>query len=291
MRTALAWIYLTCLMFAPALRAEDSASQKHLLRYKLTEGEEILWSTLHLGAWTTKIKGHEQKSTSTSKSTKMWRITEVTDEGRISFEHSIGDVAMTRQVGARAAENYDSRTDVNPPPGYETVAATIGKTITKAVIDDRGNVIERQDKFPKFNLAVGDLVTPLPEEAIAVGDEWYAPDEVKLPVKGGIKLVKLHRAFKLENVAAGLATIKFTTKVLTPVNDPHAEAQLIQHVTKGVIKFDVDAGRMLSRQLDWSDTVLGFEGPDSSMGYLARFTEELITGEPRTASEKTKAAK
>jgi hypothetical protein len=265
------------------MRAED-APAKHLLRYKFTPGEELHWSTLHQGAWTTKIKGHEQKSTSTSKSTKTWKVTGKNPQGHFSIEHSVGDVEMTRQVGARAPERYDSKVDVQPPPGYESVAATIGKTVTEAVIDSGGNVIDRHDKFPKFNLAVGDLVTPLPEKEIAIGEEWYAADEVKLPVKGGqIKVVRLRRVFRLENVTAGLATIKFTTQVLTPVNDPHAEVQLIQHVTKGTIKFDIDAGRMLSRQLDWSDTVLGFEGADSSMVYLARFTEEMIPGEPRAA--------
>jgi hypothetical protein len=205
-------------------------------------------------------------------------------QGQISFEHSVGDVEMTRQTGDRAPEHYDSKVHVQPPPGYETVAQTIGKTVTEAVIDNRGNVIDRHDKFPKFNLSVGDLVTPLPEKEIAVGEEWYAADEVKLPVKGGqIKVIKLRRVFRLKSVAAGLATIEFSTQVLTPVNDPHAEVQLIQHVTKGVIKFDIDAGRMLSRQLDWRDTVLGFEGADSSMSYLARFTEELVPTEPRAA--------
>jgi hypothetical protein len=275
MRTFIAWAFLTSLILAPA-RAEEPAAQKYLLRYKFTQGEVVRWSTLHRGAWTTKVKGHEQKSNSTSESTKVWKITKVEDGGHITFEHSIGDVAMTRQTGDRAAEQYNSKTDPKPPQGYEAVAATIGQTVTEAVIDDRGNVIERHDKFPKFNLSVGDLITPLPENKIALGEEWYAADEVKLPVKGGIKLVKLRRVFKLENVVAGLATIKFSTQVLTPVNDPHAETQLIQHVTKGVIKFDIDTGRVLSRQLDWADTVLGFEGPESSMNYLARFTEELI---------------
>jgi hypothetical protein len=187
-------------------------------------------------------------------------------------------------VGGRAEERYNSQTDKDIPAGYEMVATTVGKPITEAVIDDRGNVAKREDKFPKFNLSVGDLVTPLPEKPIAVGESWDATDELRLPMKGGaIKLVKIRKVFKLEKVATGVATISLSTQVLTPVNDPHAEAQLMQHVTKGVIKFDIDAGRLLSRQLDWNDTVLGFEGADSSMVYLARFTEELITT-PRTAS-------
>jgi hypothetical protein len=290
MRALVLSLVLTALASA-ALGADDSAGGKVLLRYKLTPGQELRWLAVHQGAWTTKIKGHEQKSSSTSKSTKVWKVTDIGADGQISFVHFIEQVNMWRQVGDRAEERYNSQTDQKAPAGYEMVAATVGQPITEAVIDDCGNVVKREDKFPKFNLSVGDLVTPLPEKAVAVGESWHAADELRLPVKGGaIKVVKIRKVFKLEKVATGVATISVTTQVLTPVNDPHAEAQLMQHVTKGVVKFDIDAGRILSRQLDWNDTVLGFEGPESSMVYLARFTEELTT-EPRTASKESESEK
>jgi hypothetical protein len=286
------WIAIFALAMASLTSiapAEEPSGEKYTLRYKFTPGEELRWLAVHQGAWTTKVKGYEQKSSSTSKSTKVWKVTEIDADGKISFVHFIDNVNMWRQVGDRAEERYDSQSDQKAPAGYEMVAATVGKPVTEAVIDDRGNVVQREDKFPKFNLSVGDLVTPLPDKPIAVGESWHASDELRLPVQGGaIKLVKIRKVFKLEKVATGVATISLSTQVLTPVNDPHAEAQLMQHVTKGVIKFDIDAGRLLSRQLDWNDTVLGFEGPESSMVYLARFTEELTTA-PRTASKADKS--
>jgi hypothetical protein len=285
---SLAWI-LTAL--APVTRGEDASSEKYDLRYKFNKGEEVRWLTVHQGAWTTKIKGHEQKSLSTSKSTKVWKVTDVNAEGHITLVHTIDDVDMWRQVGDRAEERYNSKTDTTAPAGYEMVAATVGETITEAVIDAHGAVIQREDKFPKFNASVGDLVIPLPENPVAVGEEWFVPDEVKVPTQGAVKLIKLRKAFKLEKVATGVATISVTTQVLTPVNEPRVEAQLMQHVTKGVVKFDVEAGRVISRRLDWNETVLGFEGADSSMTYLARFTEELATGEPRTAGKPETPAK
>ncbi len=73
-----------------------------------------------------------------------------------------------------------------------------------------------------------------------------------------------------------MATISVDTEVLTPVNDPKIQAQLVQQLTSGEIKFDVDAGRPLARRIDWDETVVGFNGADSMMKYLARFTEELL---------------
>lgn len=290
MRPIRPFLLLAAALAPIAAAAQDTPAEKYDLRYKFAAGQTIRWLAVHQGAWTTKIKGHEQKSLSTSKSTKVWKVEEAADDGKTTFSHAIEDVEMWRQVGDRAEERFNSKTDKKAPPSYELVASTIGQTITQATIDERGKVVHRDDKFPKFNISEGDLVTPLPEKPIAVGEEWYAPDEIRVPVEASVKLVKIRKAYKLEKVSAGVATISVATQVLTPVNNPKVEAQLMQHVTKGVIKFDMDAGQLISRRLDWNDTVLGFEGADSSMTYLARFTEELITDEPRTAAQKDATA-
>jgi hypothetical protein len=47
-------------------------------------------------------------------------------------------------------------------------------------------------------------------------------------------------------------------------------------LTQGSVKFDLDAGRLISRQMDLDETVIGFSGPDSVMQYLARLTDELL---------------
>ena len=78
-----------------------------------------------------------------------------------------------------------------------------------------------------------------------------------------------------QSVKTGVATISVKTEVLTPVNDPQIKSQLVQQLTNGELKFDIDAGRVLSQQIDWDETVVGFSGDDSLMKYLARFTEEL----------------
>ncbi|MCA9213208.1 MAG: hypothetical protein KDB27_09095, partial [Planctomycetales bacterium] len=67
-----------------------------------------------------------------------------------------------------------------------------------------------------------------------------------------------------------------STQVLTPVDDAKIKAQLIQQLSSGTIRFDVDAGRLMSKQLDWDESVLGFSGAGSNMKYLARFTEKLL---------------
>ena len=51
------------------------------------------------------------------------------------------------------------------------------------------------------------------------------------------------------------------------------------------IKFVVDAGRLIHKQMDLDESVHGFSGPESHMQYLARFTEEPATAETTTAAK------
>jgi hypothetical protein len=80
-----------------------------------------------------------------------------------------------------------------------------------------------------------------------------------------------------------VATIQVSTQVLTPVNDPKVKSQLVQRLQRGTIKFDLDTGRLLHKQMDASEEVIGFSGPESHMQYLARLTEEPLSPDERTA--------
>ena len=96
----------------------------------------------------------------------------------------------------------------------------------------------------------------------------------------------LQRNSDLKNpqLGMGVPTIRIEPHPLTPVSSPAVESQLIQQLSKGAIKFDLDSGRMLSKELNWSDEVVGFRGPETSLRYEAKYTEELLPAAKRTAS-------
>ncbi len=73
--------------------------------------------------------------------------------------------------------------------------------------------------------------------------------------------------------------------MLTPIDEESIKAQLVQQLSNGTIRFDVDAGRVLSKQLDWDETVVGFQGANSLMEYRARLTETLVKEPVRTAKK------
>jgi hypothetical protein len=261
------------------------SSEEYLLRYKFAPDETIRWKVTHLGTTETKISGNTQSSKSRSVSTKLWQVKGIDPQGKITFSHSVENVDMWQQVSDHPEVAYNSQSGAEPPPEYRQVAQTVGKPLTSATITDSGQILEKGGESSKFNLGLGDIIMLLPPKPVRPGSSWYEPSELQVRQPDGrVDRIKIRKRYTLEKVQTGLATIQVKTEVLTPVDDPRIQAQLVQQLTNGAIKFDVDAGRIVSKQMDWDEVVVGFRGPDSEMKYLARFTEELVSDNTATAS-------
>jgi hypothetical protein len=151
-------------------------------------------------------------------------------------------------------------------------------------MDDRGKIIKRQEKRAQPTSMSTQMTMPLPDRAIGIGGTWTSPLEVEVVLKdGGTKKIQTRQKFTLEKVVDSVATIAIDSQVLTPVSDPAIEAQLIQRLSSGTVRFDIEAGRVLSQQLDLDRHVIGFSGAASSMHYVTRFTEDLLPPVAETA--------
>ncbi len=107
--------------------------------------------------------------------------------------------------------------------------------------------------------------------------------------QGGFKVVKLEQRFTLKEVSRDIATIDVESIVLTPVNEPEVQAHLVQSKTKGTIKFDLVAGRVIQQELSLDEEIIGVpHGEASSMHYVMKFTERYLREPPATARGKAK---
>jgi hypothetical protein len=281
------WILgmLVAVAAAAGEQAEPSTpASEYLLRYKFQANEVIRWKVTHLVTTETSISGNTQTAKSRSVSTKAWRVTQVSPEGHITFTHTVEDVDMWRQISDRPEVSYNSATDAQAPPEYQQVAKTIGQPLTTATISDTGEIVEKEGNASRGNLGLGDITMLLPPKPVREGSHWYEPSELQIRHQDGkLERIKIRKLYTLEKVQTGVATIRVKTEVLTPVDDPRIQVQLVQQLTNGDVKFDIDAGRVLAKQMDWDETVIGFEKPDSLMKYLARFSEELLATDATAA--------
>jgi hypothetical protein len=274
---------------------------KYDFKYKFKELELVRTEIVHRATVQTTIQGTSQTAETQSKSVKSWRIDKINDDGTFTFTHSVESIDMWQKMQGRPEIRYNSTTDSEVPPGYEDVAQAVGVPLTIVTMDNRGKILKRFEKRAQPVGASTQMTMPLPPEPVAVGQSWSNPVNIDVVTKdGGQMKVKTRQKFVLEKVESDVATIAVDSQVLTPIADPAIEAQLIQRMSSGSVRFDLAAGRVLSQQLDLDRHVIGFSGASSSMHYLTRFTETLLNRDasspapevkPQEPLAKTNAAK
>jgi len=270
-----------------AAARQVAKDQAYLLHYRATAGDQLRWKVTHLVTVDTKIRGSEQTAKTRSISSKLWEISNVDEEGNITFVHKVEAVDMWQNVSGRQEVRYNSRSDEPPPREYEAAAKSIGVPLATVTINKFGRVLKRQSDLPQFNPGLGELTIPFPEKEVKIGTRWHVPEEMKIRLEDGrVQKVLTRLSYQLEKVETGVATIQVKTEVLTPIDDPKVHAQLVQRMTNGFVKFDLEAGRLIARQMDLDETVIGFSGADSVMQYLARLSEEVATGAPTNSPSK-----
>lgn len=253
-----------------------TAGSGYTLRYKLQASTKIESRVTHLAKTNTKINDVEQISQSRTVSQKVWTVTKVEPNGNMTFVHQVDSVDMAQQVGDEKELTYNSKTDEIPLEVFKKVADTLGKPLATVTITPSGQVVGRSDEATGANLGMGDITIPLPTDAVQIGAKWETSREIRIRREDGTpKNVKVRELYTLEKVGSGVATISIRSEPLTPLKEPEMEAQALQQMSNGEIRFDIDAGRLISKSLTWDKTVVGFSGPNSVMDYSARL-EEIV---------------
>jgi hypothetical protein len=257
--------------------APTSDGTTYDLRYKLRAGEVLQYEVEHRASIRSTIDESTQAAQTQTDSVKAWKVIDVLPDGEMEFTNVVEQVRMINQLPDRAPTEYDSQRDKTPPPGFETAARAVGVPLSVIRISPHGAVLRRDIKLRQE--ATDDdaaIVVRLPDEPVAIGATWDEPHEVKVELQGGgTKMLQTRRHYELTDVAHGIATIEVTYQVLSPVN-AHIESQIVQHLMKGTVRFDIEAGRLVGQQMDVDKRILGFAGPTSSMHYLMRMKEKLI---------------
>lgn len=261
------------------------AEPTYLLRYSFDADETVRYEVTHVAKTKTRISGTEELANVHTVSQKVWNLSSVDPTGEMTFVHSVDAVELTQQTGENPEIRWSSESGQAPPILFETVAEQIKTPLSTVTIDPQGGERSRQTHAGvEHNLGMGGLTIPLPAEAIPVGHRWNAPREIRARGEAGeVKVIKARDVYTLEKVQTGVATLRVRTEVLTPMETASIKAQIVQQLSNGTIRFDIDAGRCLSKQLDWDETVVGFQGPNSLMEYRARLTESLVDSPTRTA--------
>jgi|GEM_PF-2396435 len=271
---------------------------KYTLRYKFQPGDVLKSKITQQTRVETTISGTTQGAEIATVSHKSWRVTKIDEQGNITFETQWDAIDMRQKMSGREEVRYNSATDKTAPPGYESTAAMIGIPLSLLTIDPRGKIISRESKNEQSEklhengtyLAKQQVLVPLPQEPVVLGQPWSTPTEIKVTIDETPRVIQARHRYQVDKIEGKVAVIAYET-VLPPITDPQTRSQVIQQLGRGVIRFDMQIGRVLSQVTDVDERVLGFHGMNSSIHFLSRFTEELIPAEktPTTAQAPTTA--
>jgi hypothetical protein len=264
-------------VFAKDANPAAGGHEKHLLRYKFAMGEVLRYDVRHATNVRTTIDESTQQALTQSDSVKAWKVTDVLPSGEMEFMHVVEWVRMTNEAPEQPANVYDSRQDAKPPRGFEQAAQAVGVPLSVIRIAGDGEVRFREEKHPQPKATADMPITlRLPKERIAVGEKWNHPYDVPAERKSGAKLqVRTRRVCTLRQVKSGVAVIDVEYQILTPV-EPYVRAQLVERLTKGTVRFDIERGRVLEQEHNVDNRVLAFAGTASSMHYMSRLQEKLL---------------
>ncbi len=278
---------LTALPLSAQENKSDNETNGYTLRYKLRLGEKLHYEVTHVAKTMTRIRGAEEVSQVHTISRRHWDVIDAAKDGEMTFDHVVDSVEMTQQQGESEEIRWDSTSGKDAKPQFAPVAEQLGSKLATLTISPTGEEINREDHGgTRASLGMGSLALALPQEPLAVGGTWTVPREIKTRTESGeVKPIKIRDLYTLEKVQTGVATISIKSELLTPISEESIKAQVVQQLSNGTLRFDIDNGRMLSKQLDWDETVVGFQGPNSLMEYRSRMTEKLMDDTPRTAKK------
>ena len=108
------------------------------LAYRFRAGEEVVMQVAHRAHSDTTINGVTQSTETATESKKRWRVVEVTPDGKATIEHSVDDVTMSSRTSDQGEVRWSSGGEAPPPPGYEGVPGSLGRPLSRVVIDGAG---------------------------------------------------------------------------------------------------------------------------------------------------------
>lgn len=280
-----ATLFMQTVFGQTALEEPSSTAEKpresYLLRYRFHKGEEMQWNVVQTIRVTTAIGGISERLETSSRSTKIWEVRELSPDGTGTLDYSVRDVVMSQKQTNKPDASFDSRTDTVVPQMFRSVAESLGVPLSRLSINDRGETVKKlylRSYTP--NLQENKIAIPLPKEPVAVGDHWEFPLPIELQrADGTVKKIRAEEVYTLKDVKTGLATVAFEVRVFSPVSDPKERIELAKHLEKGTLKLDVDTGHVVSRSTTIDEHVTGFAGAASTHHNQTR-REECCCGFP-----------
>jgi hypothetical protein len=269
-------------------------SQKYPLRYQFQPGAALHYTVGNESSIDVQVGTESENVSHSSESGRVLQSLKINEDGSSVLEISIEYVNLTANNGKIS---WDSRSGTEPPEQFNGIENTIGKPLMTITVAPNGAVTAAENNGKAYDKAQleatqFDLFPLLPAEPVTVGESWTEPFKVDVLTSSQLpKSISLQRTYTLKSVSNGIAEIDVKTSVLTPIQDPLEEGQLIQRTPSGTLRLNIAQGRMVERVMKLDNQVIGFQGAQSVLHVIGMRQESLQSAEKAAAVPAGQAVK
>ena len=257
------------------------AAEPVQLRYRFEPGQVVRYRVAMRDDYSIQVGGDSEQPYTEQNSVKQYRVREVREDGSAVLELML-ESARIEILNNGEKQLFDSST-AETPTSFLPLRGLLGRPHLQVTASPQGKLSEiaslQQDLKATGELSQSalDAFIMFPAEPVAIGTGWK--EEFEVPIRVSDKLsrsVKMLRQFTLTNVEGALATIRFDTRVLTPINDADQQLQLIRRPSNGEIVFDLQRGLLVSKAISLNQSVVNFGGTASLMSLKLKHSETLL---------------
>lgn len=241
-----------------------SAAEEYQLRFKFVPQQTLTYVSQNDATLTIQYNESVETPRHTEMMIRSMKVLSVGPDGVAELELSIDRAYMTATSDGNTAE-YDSAHPEKAPEEFAEVQEATRKP-TMVRVNALGNPLPREGEADPVT---NDLLFLLPEQPVHVGDTWREKFETGVQIDAKtetlMRPLNMVRRFTLKSVENGIASIAMTTECLSPGIAPFQESQVMQRKPAGTLKFDIERGCLVDRDLRIDDKSVGFQGAGTAM--------------------------
>jgi hypothetical protein len=257
------------------------------LAYKFQPGQFVHYLGYNKIEMRTQLQGRLYDTSQHNETGKHFRVVSVDEQGVALIEPVMDWAKMSARMPDKGEVSFDSESKSPVQPQFRFIKETIGRPVArfqvaptgelvKAIIVDTTAPAPMREAAQKLN-AQFEFFVRLPKAPVKVGGKWNEDSSMTVTGgKGDRHPVSIRRVYELTAVNGDMASIKFKTLILTQLDDPELEKQVMQSATSGTIKFDIEKGLVRSYAANVNKTTLNAFGSESLMQIVGETTETLV---------------
>lgn len=268
---------VSCLLLATGSVAAQTSPKTYVLKYHFKPGQVLDYQSKQSSNFNTTIQGQSFKTTSELHMVKRWKVLDVSEDRFASIEVTNLEIRMRSNDGTKTID-VDSLDPKKQPAEFANLLSMVGKPLGVVTVSPAGAVseVKRLIEANGVDLGLGSLFLPLPEEPVAIGDQWQRNYTLKVvQASQAVKEFTMLQKYTLEGVEGEIATVRYKTVLIDPINDPQLEVHLVQQQPAGTFEFDLQRGIVVAHSQDLEKTVVGCFGPGTAMELAIHFRERL----------------